>query len=118
MLKDVVNAKNGTGRRAQLKTHSVAGKTASVQVVSLKKNRNREKNVSKKWQEHSMFAAFSPVEKAQIVVLVLSEHDPIGGGGKVAAPIAKKIIKKYWEIKNKREKKFYSHKKSQINTIK
>ena len=40
-----------------------------------------------------------PVEKAEIVVLVLSEHDA-SGGGLIAAPIAQKILKKYWELKS------------------
>ena len=34
-----------------------------------------------KWQEHAMFAAFSPAEQAEIVVLVVSENDPEGEEG-------------------------------------
>ena len=52
-----------------------------------------------------MFGAFSPVENAEIAVAIVSQNDSIGGGGRAAAPIAGKIIKKYWELKDLREKK-------------
>lgn len=103
-LSAVVNHPKGTGRRAKVDGPKVAGKTASVQVVSLKKNRNRQSIVSRKWQEHAMFAAFSPPQNAEIVVAVISEHDTEGGGGKAAAPIAGKIIQAYWDLKAERSR--------------
>ena len=114
MLHDVVKTSNGTGRRAKVSGHAVAGKTASVQVVSLKKNRNHEKNVSSKWHEHAMFAGFSPVEKAEIIVLVISENDPKGGGGRIAAPIAQTILEKYWQLKKIQQKKIEKNRISKI----
>ena len=103
ILKDVVMHPKGTGKRAQVEGQTVAGKTGSVQVVSLEKNRNQT-DVSIKWKEHAMFGAFSPVENAEIAVAIVSQNDSIGGGGRAAAPIAGKIIKKYWELKDLREK--------------
>ncbi len=97
-----VDDPRSTGRRAKLPYTTVAGKTGSIQVVSLKKNRNRLEASNMKWQEHAMFAAFSPAEKAEIVVLVISENDPEGGGGAQSAPIAKKILDVYWQKKNKK----------------
>jgi penicillin-binding protein 2 len=97
ILENVIN--HGTGKRASIKGHTVAGKTATTQVINLRRYRNRKSSFSRQWNEHAMFAAFSPTEKAQIVVVVISEHDPDGGGGTVAAPIAKKIIKTYWKNK-------------------
>ena len=101
-LRKVVDHPKGTGRRAKIDGVSIAGKTGSVQVVSLDKNRSRKKStVSMKWQEHAMFAAFSPVENAEIVVVVISENDSVGGGSISAAPVAKEILKAYWHRKNR-----------------
>ena len=94
----------GTGKKAAVEGHTVAGKTGSVQVVSLKKNRNQT-DVSIKWKEHAIFGAFSPVENAEIAIAIVSQNDSVGGGGRAAAPIAGKIIKKYWELKEQRAQK-------------
>lgn len=105
MLEGVVMSPEGTGRNARLEGVTVAGKTGSVQVVGLNRHRNRKgKSVSMKWQEHAMFAAFSPTENAEIVVAVVSQNDTEGGGGASAAPVAKKILKHYWELKKIRQK--------------
>lgn len=102
ILFDSVETKGSTGHRARIEGQKIAGKTGSVQVVSLKKNRNRHSVVSMKWQEHAMFAGFSPIEKPEIVVLVLSENDPEGGGGAQSAPIARAIFDAYWKLKAER----------------
>ena len=103
ILKAVVMDEEGTGAKAQVAGQTVAGNTGSVQVVSLKKNRNQT-DVSMRWKEHALFAAFSPVENAEIAVAVVSQNDRIGGGGKAAAPVAGQIIARYWELKSQREK--------------
>jgi penicillin-binding protein 2 len=105
-LTEVVMNPQGTGRRANLAEQPMAGKTGSVQVVSLKKSRGRkdESAVSMKWQEHAVFAGFSPPENAEVVVAVISENDREGGGGVAAAPIGGQIIKAYWELKKSRQK--------------
>ncbi len=103
ILKDVVMDKDGTGHRAVVEGHTIAGKTGSVQVVSLKKNRNQT-DVSIKWKEHAIFAAFTPVENPEIAIIVVSQNDKVGGGGsKAAAPVAQKIIKTYYDLKTKRD---------------
>ena len=99
VLLNVVQSNHGSGRKAQVKGVRVAGKTGSAQVVSLDKNRNRQDIVSMKWQEHALFAAFSPDQNAEIVVVVISENDTKGGGSVSAAPIAQKIIEAYWRNK-------------------
>ena len=50
-----------------------------------------------------MFAAFSPVKNAEVVVAVISENDQVGGGGLSCAPIARKILKAYWDLKAARQ---------------
>ncbi len=102
-LEAVVMDEHGTGKRARVAGGvRVAGKTGSVQVVSLKKNHN-QRDVSMKWKEHAMFAAFAPVDDPEIVVAVVSENDSVGGGGASAAPVAGKILNAYWNLKKKRE---------------
>lgn len=108
ILQDVVMTQEGTGKKAQVPGQTVGGKTGSVQVVSLKKNRNRT-DVSVKWKEHAMFAAFSPVEHAEIAVAIVSENDAVGGGGASAAPVAGEILRGYYELKAKRQGKPIAH---------
>lgn len=102
ILKGVVMDKDGTGSKARHPKMSVAGKTGSVQVVSLKRNR-KQTDVSMKWKEHALFAAFSPSKNAEIALVVVSENDRVGGGGASAAPVAGEIIKAYWELKAQRK---------------
>jgi penicillin-binding protein 2 len=101
VLMSVVMDPKGTGKNANVPGTTVAGKTGSVQVVSLKKNRNQA-DVSMNWKEHAMFAAFSPVENAEIAVAIVSQNDMVGGGGRSAAPVAGKIIEAYWRLKNEK----------------
>jgi penicillin-binding protein 2 len=100
-LAEVVNHDDGTGKRAALKNIRVAGKTGSAQVVSLKKN-NKFDDVSMKWKEHALFAAFAPLENPEIAVAVVSENDAIGGGGAAAAPVAGKILETFFRLKDER----------------
>lgn len=104
ILMDVVHDPKGTGRRARLENVTVAGKTGSAQVVGLKKNRNQD-DVSRMWKEHAIFAAFSPAEHAEIAVIVVSQNDREGGGGRAAAPVAAKIIERYWQLKEQQGRK-------------
>ena len=66
--------------------------------------KNTDESASVKWKEHAIFAAFSPVDNPEIVVIIVSENDKYGGGGAQAAPIAKEIIQEYWILKKQREK--------------
>ncbi|MFK7873416.1 MAG: penicillin-binding protein 2 [Oligoflexales bacterium] len=100
-LEEVISHPRGTGRRAALDHIKIAGKTGSVQVVNLKKTRHRTEKISMKWQEHAVFAGYAPAENPQIALIVISENDPKGGGGKVAAPIAKEIFKGFFALPQK-----------------
>ena len=97
-LRDVVNGVRGTGKRSRLKNIIVSGKTGTVQVVRMKSNEELEKEneVPYKYRDHAWFVAFAPYEKPEIAVAVLVEHG--GHGGTIAAPIAKKVFKKYFNL--------------------
>ncbi len=82
MLESVVT--DGTGKYAQVKGYSIAGKTGTSEPSP---GAEEEGNVAS-------FAAISPVESPQLVVLV-TIYNPQGenqGGSNVAAPIAGQIL--------------------------
>ena len=89
-----VNSPSGTGWRARLPHIDVAGKTGTAQVISLSKEKSSQLGDS--FMDHAWFVAFAPKESAQIAVVVLVEHG--GHGGSAAAPIAKKIISRFFEL--------------------
>ncbi len=89
----VVNERGGTGGRARLYEVAVAGKTGTSQVVKLRKG----KGIPYQFRDHALFVAYAPVEKPEIAVAVVVEHGEHGGSA--AAPIAGKILRKYFEGK-------------------
>ena len=97
-LRDVVNGAKGTGKKSRLKNIIVSGKTGTAQVVRMKSNEELEKGefTPVRYRDHAWFIAFAPYEKPEIAVAVLVEHG--GHGGATAAPIAKKIFKKYFQL--------------------
>jgi penicillin-binding protein 2 len=95
----VVN--EGTGKSARLGYVDVGGKTGTSQVVSLGKE-GKGKN-RRKTQDHAWFVSFAPVENSQIAVAVIIEHG--GQGGKVAAPVARELMREFFQLKAKDEGK-------------
>jgi penicillin-binding protein 2 len=100
-LHAVVDGAGGTGRRAQVQGVSVAGKTGTAQVVRLEKTAGKTGlAIPRPYRDHAWFASFAPVEEPEIVVAVLVEHG--FGGGANAAPIAQKVMQRWWDDKNGR----------------
>ena len=97
-LRGVVNESGGTARRARLKNIIVAGKTGTAQVVGIKKGDEDldEEEIPYHLRDHAWFIAFAPYEDPKVAISVLVEHG--GHGGSAAAPIARKILKKYFEL--------------------
>ena len=80
-MKLVVNGTRGTGRGAYLPDVVVAGKTGTAQ--------------NPHGDDHAWFIGFAPYEDPQIAFCVFIENG--GGGGAMAAPVARAILKKYFE---------------------
>jgi penicillin-binding protein 2 len=100
-LHAVVDGVGGTGRRAQVSGLSIAGKTGTSQVVRLEATAGRKGlAIPRRFRDHAWFAAFAPVEKPEIVVAVLIEHG--GGGGANAAPVAQRVLQRWWDDQNER----------------
>ena len=97
-LVGAVNDRHGTGKAARLKDITVAGKTGTAQVVTMEKFKEvDEEDVAYKHRDHAWFTSFAPAENPEIAVTVLVEHG--GHGGSAAAPVAKKILERYFAKK-------------------
>lgn len=97
-LLGVVNERGGTGRRARIPQIKVAGKTGTSQVIRMKSDNElkKEKEIPYQFRDHAWFVAFAPFENSLISVSVVIEHG--GHGGSASAPIAREIIKKYFQL--------------------
>ncbi len=101
-LTAVVAEQGGTGGRSRVPGVQVAGKTGTSQVIRLSKTEDLEEDeIPIRHRDHAWFVAFAPVEEPEIVVSVLVEHG--GHGGSAAAPIAQKILARYFEAQLERE---------------
>ncbi len=101
-LVGAVNDKRATGKKARLKDITVGGKTGTAQVVRMEKyEETNEEDVPYKYRDHAWFTSYAPAEKPEIAVTVLVEHG--GHGGSVAAPVAQKVLERYFAKKNEPE---------------
>ncbi len=94
-LRDVVNARGGTGILARSPRVSVSGKTGTAQVVSIK-----VESKLKRFRDHAWFTSYAPSDSPEISVTVLVENG--GQGGSVAAPKAREIIETYFRLRDRR----------------
>jgi len=76
----VCQGEKGTGRAASYQDITVAGKTGTAQ--------------NPHGEDHAWFVGFAPADRPQIAFCILVENG--GAGGKIAAPIAREIIKNYF----------------------
>ena len=91
-LRAVVNEDGGTGARASLGDGEaeVAGKTGTSQVSRRSADRDQD---DLKWEErdHALFVGYYPAFAPRYAVAAVIEHG--GGGGAVAAPLVRDIIR-------------------------
>ncbi len=96
-LEGAVNEPHGTATAAKMENVIVAGKTGTAQVVRMAQYKaTSASNVPYLYQDHAWFTCFAPFDKPQIAVTVLVEHG--GHGGSAAAPVAKAVLSKYFEM--------------------
>ncbi|MGB2783730.1 MAG: penicillin-binding transpeptidase domain-containing protein, partial [Atribacterota bacterium] len=74
----------GTGWRVNIEGLAVAGKTGTAQ--------------NPQGETHAWFIGFAPYEAPEICITVFVENG--GEGGEVAAPIARAMLEKYFNIQN------------------
>ena len=87
----------GTARNSCHTTYGISGKTGSSQVRSIKASEVgiNQQHIEWKYRDHALFAGVAPYNSPKYVVAVVIEHG--GGGGTVAAPIARKVFDKLLE---------------------
>jgi penicillin-binding protein 2 len=113
-LVGAVNDKRGTGRKAKLEGITVGGKPGTAQVVRLEKfEETDEEDVPYKYRDHAWFTSFAPAEDPEIAVTVLVEHG--GHGGAIAAPIAKKVLERYFSGRLETEKEENSNNQASLD---
>ena len=90
-MRHVVSSPEGTGRRIADAPYSIAGKTGTAQVFSLKEDEEyKAEKLARHMRDHAWFVGFAPVEDPRIAVAVIVEH--AGHGGSVAAPVARRVM--------------------------
>ena len=97
----VVNEPGGTGAAARRPHADVCGKTGTSQVIGLPQNEKarRTLKIATFHKDHALFVCYAPMKSPEIAIVVVAEN--AGGGGAVAAPIARKILNAYFEGKEK-----------------
>jgi penicillin-binding protein 2 len=94
----VVNEQGGTAGASKLPGIELCGKTGSAQVISEQGLKKAGKQAALK--DNAWFVGFAPRQNPEIVVAVLvqgGEH-----GGEAAAPIARNVVKAYYDKKQGR----------------
>ena len=99
----VVN-EGGTAAASRLEGIEFSGKTGSAQVISSEGLKRAGKQ--KKFKDNAWFVGYAPRRNPEIVVSVLVEEGEHGAS--VAAPIARDIIKAYYDKKARRSQQQYA----------
>jgi penicillin-binding protein 2 len=99
-MKDVVHGVGGTAWRSGLNAkYKFAGKTGTAQVIGIAQDKEYKKEeIAEEFQDHALFIAFAPVESPRIAVAIIVENG--GGGSKIAAPIARKMLDHFMNNKD------------------
>ncbi len=97
-LADAVNSGSGTGGHAKSNMVAIAGKTGTAQVAEMRGAYVKSEQLSYLIRDHAWFVAYAPAENPVIAIAALVEHG--GHGGAAAAPMAKKVIEKYFSLQN------------------
>jgi penicillin-binding protein 2 len=92
---NVIHSGTGTARGLNISLpYRIAGKTGTSQVFSIKQDEEyNAESLEKRLRDHALFIAYAPVDNPIISVALIVENG--GGGGTVAAPIARAVIDEY-----------------------
>ena len=107
-LYGATNEPMGTSYRSRFNKpeYIYAGKTGTSQIRTITKEERelklKNKDLPYEKRDHALFIAFAPYKKPRYAISVVIEHG--GTGSSVAAPIAKKVIKKVLDRHQLRKK--------------
>lgn len=96
-MEDVMRSGGTAAGAARGADYSMAGKTGTAQVFSLKGAEYDEDSLEKRLQDHALFVGYAPANQPTIALAVVVENG--GGGGSVAAPIARKVFDAYFDAR-------------------
>lgn len=86
-MRTVVMDEEGTGRAARVDGYEVAGKTGTAQ--------------NPHGDDHAWFVCYAPYDGPEIAICVMVENS--GHGGSVAAPIAGRLLRLYFEARDRKK---------------
>lgn len=94
-MEDVVHSAKGTARNISSKLdYRIAGKTGTAQVIGILSHEDYDPTqVAKRQRDHALFVGFAPADNPRIALAVIIENGE--AGGRVAAPIARKVFDAY-----------------------
>lgn len=100
----VVNQLGGTAfEYAHSDQVMYAGKTGTAEVRGRRRRKIHKADLND-WhphRSHAWFAGYAPHDNPEIALVVLIEHG--GVGGKVAGPVAKRVVEGYFQLADKRQ---------------
>ncbi|MCW8994506.1 MAG: penicillin-binding protein 2, partial [Psychromonas sp.] len=93
----VTSKRRGTAHRAFADTsYTVAGKSGTAQIVSIKKDERYDASkIKERHRDNAMFVAFAPFKSPELVATVILEN--AGGGSSNAAPIVRAMFDEYFD---------------------
>jgi peptidoglycan glycosyltransferase len=94
MMRDVVWGTGGTAWRLRMQEVEAGGKTGTAEVTKIIKH--KDGTSERVIVNNAVFISFAPVDNPQIAIAVVAEG--AGFGGAAAAPIAKEVYKKAYEL--------------------
>jgi penicillin-binding protein 2 len=90
----VVN-NGGTGKTAAIAGLDICGKTGTSQIIAKDNPNYNTLTKEKRFMPNSWFVSFAPKDNPRLAIAVLVENG--GDAGAIAAPLAARIYKKYFE---------------------
>jgi penicillin-binding protein 2 len=108
----VVN-EDGTARGSRIEGVEFCGKTGTAQLVSFDTLSKLGGKTTRRFTENAWFVGYAPRVNPEIVVAVLVEHGE--HGSTAAAPIAREIVKAYYDKKRARDQQQYTVELRRLN---
>ncbi len=97
-MRNVVSSTHGTAHKAfKDATYTSGGKTGTAQVVGIAQGEEYDaEKLAEHLRDNAMYVGFAPANHPQITIAVALEN--AGGGGSNAAPVAKLMMDKYFQL--------------------
>jgi penicillin-binding protein 2 len=97
-FEQVVASPRGTAHRLSSGIkYRMGAKTGTAQVVGIKQNEEYDSDaLAERHRDHALLVALAPMDDPQIAIAVIAENAE--SAGKVAGPIAKKVMDRFFEL--------------------